>query len=259
MENLAPGFFGKMPGRGDFVTRRLNRGFLDAWDGWLQSAVADSKTALGDEWLNTYLTSPLWRFVLGKNVCNDNVWAGVMMPSVDRVGRYFPLTIAAPLSGTENPFRIAEAGHDWFDRTEIHILTALDEEEFDLDGFDRAVEALGDPVTRSVGGDCTGSTGYGPTRSMRVGLESVNELGDAFCTLLEQEFDTRFQTYSLWWSSGSDLVAPSLAVCPGLPPAEAYASLLAGHWQEHLWQNLTEYPPLPVSGSPADIDEPESA
>jgi len=57
------GFFGKIPSLGDFVTRDLPREFLDAWDDWLQRSVAESKTALGDAWLNTYLNSPIWRFV----------------------------------------------------------------------------------------------------------------------------------------------------------------------------------------------------
>ena len=91
------GFFGKLPKHGDFLSRRLPRAFTDPWDRWLQNAIADSREQMAEDWLNIYLTSPIWRFALSPGLCGDNAWAGVLMPSVDRVGRYFPLTLAAPL------------------------------------------------------------------------------------------------------------------------------------------------------------------
>ena len=39
----APGFYGKLPARGDFIGRRLGRPFIEAWDGWLQQAVLASR------------------------------------------------------------------------------------------------------------------------------------------------------------------------------------------------------------------------
>ena len=49
------------------------------------------------DWLDGYLASPSWRFLLMPGVMDGQPWAGVLMPSVDRVGRYYPLTIARPL------------------------------------------------------------------------------------------------------------------------------------------------------------------
>uniref|UniRef100_UPI0013C2CB68 type VI secretion system-associated protein TagF n=1 Tax=Pseudomonas viridiflava TaxID=33069 RepID=UPI0013C2CB68 len=48
-------------------------------------------------WLDAYLVSPLWRFAVPANLLGSQPVAGVMMPSIDRVGRYFPLTIACLL------------------------------------------------------------------------------------------------------------------------------------------------------------------
>ena len=90
------GFYGKLPARGDFVSRRLPRSFVEPWDAWLQQGFASSRDHLGDGWLEAYLTSPIWRFVLAPGVCGPAGVAGVVMPSVDSVGRYFPLTIAQP-------------------------------------------------------------------------------------------------------------------------------------------------------------------
>ncbi len=89
--NTIVGFYGKLPVVGDFVSRRLPNEFIKPWDGWLQSAIAASREELGDEWLNSYLTSPIWRFLLSPGVCGNKAVAGIMMPSVDRVGRYYPL------------------------------------------------------------------------------------------------------------------------------------------------------------------------
>ena len=44
-----------------------------------------------------YLTSPAWRFVFAAGACGPVPVIGLMAPSVDRVGRHFPLTIIAEL------------------------------------------------------------------------------------------------------------------------------------------------------------------
>ena len=96
-ERQIAGFYGKLPALGDFVGRRLGRDFVTPWDDWLQLSMAASRNQLGDAWLDTYLTSPLWRFVLSAGVCGEEARAGVLMPSVDRVGRNVPLALVTTL------------------------------------------------------------------------------------------------------------------------------------------------------------------
>jgi len=105
-----PGFYGKVPGLGDFVSRRLPQAFIDPWDVWLQAAIASSRQQLGEQWLDIYLTSPLWRYALSPGSCGARGWAGVLMPSVDRVGRYFPLTIAVALAEIDYPYAVLARG-----------------------------------------------------------------------------------------------------------------------------------------------------
>ena len=81
------GFFGKLPGRGDFIGRHLPKSFLDPWDTWLQQAIAQSHIQLGGLWRECYCTSPIWRFALSPGLCGPAVYTGILMPSVDRVGR----------------------------------------------------------------------------------------------------------------------------------------------------------------------------
>jgi type VI secretion system protein ImpM len=92
---IAVGFYGKLPARGDFVRAGLPREFTDPWDEWLQSVMTESRSLLGDDWLPAFLEAPVWRFLLPRGMCGPLTAIGLMLPSVDRAGRYFPLTFAA--------------------------------------------------------------------------------------------------------------------------------------------------------------------
>jgi hypothetical protein len=80
-----PGWYGKIASLGDFASRRLSPDFISRWDGWLQQVMSASRGHLGEAWLNAYLTSPVWRFILFPGVCGESSWVGVFMPSVDKV------------------------------------------------------------------------------------------------------------------------------------------------------------------------------
>jgi len=98
-----PGWHGKLPALGDFASRRLDPAYVDVWDRWLSDGMLALREQLGDHWLEAYLASPSWRFLLMPGVlpgsAGERAWAGVLMPSVDKVGRYFPFTVAQPLDG----------------------------------------------------------------------------------------------------------------------------------------------------------------
>ena len=105
------GFYGKLPSHGDFLRRRVSDAFVGVWDGWLQECIAASRAILGERWLDVYLTSPAWRFACAAGTFGAAPIAGVMVPSVDRVGRYFHLTFVAELPpGAERRRRRDDAG-----------------------------------------------------------------------------------------------------------------------------------------------------
>jgi type VI secretion system protein ImpM len=66
----APGWHGKLPTLGDFASRRLEPAFVEAWDGWLAAGMLALREAEPGSWLDAYLESPSWRFVL-----MPGVWA----------------------------------------------------------------------------------------------------------------------------------------------------------------------------------------
>ncbi len=99
-----PGWFGKLPGSGDFVHRRLEPAFIVRWDAWLQHEMLVMRQR-HPEWVESYLTAPVWCFVLAPGLLELRGAQGVLMPSVDRVGRYFPLTLLRWLADGDAPCR----------------------------------------------------------------------------------------------------------------------------------------------------------
>jgi type VI secretion system protein ImpM len=214
----APGFFGKVTTHGDFVARRLPAGPQAMWDAWLQAALQGSREALGRAWLETYLTSPVWRFVLAGGVVDGGAWAGVLMPSVDRVGRHFPLTVLAPVADGPALAEWLAAGQGWYDSIEKLALASLDE-GFSLENFDAALLALApalDGLTAAAGEH--GAGGY------RLPLAGLDGLPAA----LPQLLGAALHGHSIWWTDGSDAVQPCALLCRGLPAPAAFAGMLGG-------------------------------
>ena len=119
------GWYGKIASLGDFASRRLAPDFITRWDGWLQEVMSASRGHLGESWLDAYLTSPVWRFILFPGVCGEATWVGVFMPSVDKVGRYFPVTITCETPVFATTEREFNALADWLDRIESLALSTL--------------------------------------------------------------------------------------------------------------------------------------
>jgi type VI secretion system protein ImpM len=233
--DLVPGIYGKLPGLGDFVTRRLPAQFVQPWDLWLRECLAASRAQLANAWLDTYLTSPIWRFALSPGIAGQNGWTGVLMPSVDRVGRYFPLTLACPLSQGTDPFSALRAP-DWLGRAEALVLEGL-ADGFELEPFDARVLGLGAALAgvapaAGVPSDREGRDAW------QLDCPTPESLGSACPALLARALEDLFFAYSLWWTAGSERVRPSLLACQGLPAPEGYAALLTGDWAGRGWLRL---------------------
>ncbi len=100
------GAFGKMPALGDFFRLGLGPEVVTPWDAWLQKMLLAARNTLGASFEACYMSAPIWRFALAPSVAGGQGVLGVLMPSVDRVGRQFPLTLAVQTgTGVQAPLR----------------------------------------------------------------------------------------------------------------------------------------------------------
>lgn len=234
---MKPGFYGKVPATGDFISRHLPRDFIDFWDQWLQEALESSRTNLGDEWLHYYLVSPLWRFVLSSGICQENAWAGVLMPSVDKVGRYFPMTIAVPLPPGSVLLEQCTVHETWYENAEKILLDMLSVDKFNVDEFTSDVAVLGVPEQGEASlylNDIVGALNYS-----RYPLQDTDALQPLFTKMLGKYIQEQYSSYSIWWTQGSQDVKPSFMIAGGMPPGGGYSDMITGKWDTDIWQDVS--------------------
>lgn len=248
------GFYGKLPSHGDFLRRRVSDPFVGVWDGWLQECLAASRAELGDRWLDIYLTSPAWRFACAPGACGPAPLLGVMVPSVDRVGRYFPLTLVAELPITSSPLvGSAMRADPFFSAAERLLIDTLENDLIDFERFDGELVRLGDrlestQLAPAVVLESAAGVLQSAADGWQIPISSPGELGTAFDQILTQHLSALYDPLVLWWTDGSARVQPSCLVGRGLPHPDSFAAMLDGSWQARRWQSVTariEVPPQP--------------
>jgi len=194
----SPGWFGKMPHLGDFVSRRLPHEFIHGWDDWLQGGMSRARAELGAAWPERYLVAPVRRFWLAPALLGDTGWAGVLMPSVDAVGRYFPLTIAAAVP--DHALAAVLAARAWFRAIDAAGRKVLDV-NFRPDDLDVELAQVA-PLPLETPADLQART-----------------LAGAWLA------PDRSQTGSLWWCGDASEATP-VDRFASLPSAAAFCALL---------------------------------
>lgn len=227
----ATGIFGKLPAHGDFIHRNLSSRVINSWDAWLQAFIGSTQERLGEHWLDVYLTSPIWRFCLSSGVLDDNVWAGILLPSVDRVGRYFPLTVIRKLSVATVPTAFIGEQHAWYEALESAALAALDG-QVQVEQLIELTNQAQPAVTH----------GYRKQRARPVTAGVVidtdfeqPEPGATLAFFLDAFVAAAFASYSVWATSGSDRVHPCTFITAAMPPTAGGAAMLDGQWEAWEW------------------------
>ena len=228
VQGAPPGWHGKLPVLGDFASRRLDQDFLEAWDGWLAASLSVLRERMESAWLDAYLASPSWRFLLMPGVLGGDAgrqaWAGVLMPSVDRVGRYFPFTIAQPLG--DGPMSTQGMTALW------HWLGRLDDLAANAMYADWSIDRLESELAGVVAPDLPAQT-----------LPRIEMPGSAtpVWSTIERGLDPAawidMEAQALWsehargmayWYACAEQTAPRLMRSRGLPEASAVQVLFGG-------------------------------
>jgi type VI secretion system protein ImpM len=187
----AAGWYGKLPGLGDFVQRRLPPSFVGPWDEWLQQGLQalDALPLAGE----VTHTAPVHRFWLAAGVVDACGWSGLLMQSRDRSGRAFPLTVAQPMATLAQSL----AARPWTSSL-VAAMRFTHHREHTLDDFEECLHALPLPPQRRI------------ARADEV-LARALHANDA--------------VRSVWWCHGATKAADFL-VFEGLPPPTALARWL---------------------------------
>ena len=225
---MSAGLFGKLPAKRDFIAANAPRRFLEVWEPWLQAGVATSKQILGAKWADAYNRAPIWRYWLGADFCGEAT-VGVFMPSVDGVGRSFPLSLFAGEGDESLPPPELESNDAWCDAAEAILLDALDAAA--------TLEAIADRVASMP------APALQPRSAEVVGFQELSDGGIvirdvdrqiSLAFLAARRFGHRrvFASQSFWWTIGGEDFPPVALSYVGLPPAVRFVEMLTGAFAE---------------------------
>ncbi|SFK33382.1 type VI secretion system-associated protein TagF [Methylocapsa palsarum] len=201
------GLFGKLAAKRDFVALSVPREFLRVWEPWIDEGMATGRKRFQPgEWEQAFLSAPIWRFWLGSSLCGD-AFTGALMPSVDALGRLFPLTLTLK-QGDGERFESpdVDSRDDWFERVEEFLLATLDPRtpfETTLSRLADLPSAPGDPET-----------------------SAENHASAIFAALRREHRDLPVSAATFWWTMGGSNCAPLATLQRSMPPPRAFADML---------------------------------
>lgn len=202
--------YGKLPAHSDYVLLNLPARIETALHQWSVQMLSETEQALGQEqWLQAFLNAHPCGCILHAKCPVSSSFYGVMVPSVDRVGRYFPLFSGLCVE--------AQADLETLDQSLLNLAmqAILDEQIKALHGrkqVDLLCEAL-------------------------LAQPAVIELARVFDPLTSSAVskpDTALQadviSESWWW----ELDRPDqMCITAGMPPVEYYQSILTRESVRH--------------------------
>ena len=217
-----------MPSVGDFFRLGVAPAFVQPWDTWIQRSMLAAAQALGPTWDAHYMSAPIWRFCLSPGLTGPQQMLGVLMPSVDRVGRRFPLTLVAAVPGEGSAILSHFRATGIYQQLEDLALAAL-EDDMTRDRLATELTCIASPLQHSA----VSVQVSGTTMVLKLGEEADSLLPDLTTGLMAQ----RYRAPSIWSTEIGGV--PRMMVCEGLPDGASVRALFDMH--AALW---TEAKPL---------------
>ncbi len=222
------GFFGKLPGYGDFIQRGVSAALIKHFDNWILQSIEASRGQVQADWQLRYFNSPIWRFVASRGLLSENAVTGIVMPSVDKAGRCYPFTVIIEVEDDINPFTLANKLCAYHDKAEEFILTLLEQQSPDLDGIHTVLnKQYSDAKKQSFKRALT----LTPSSCMELGLfkgEDAKDLSHCQNNLLHNLLAVQNIRMSMWWTAGGVDISPQTRFFSGMPPVDSYLSFLIG-------------------------------
>lgn len=221
------GLFGKLPMRGDFITRQMSNTLSRPFEDWLIPLVQDTRATLGADWSRIWHSAGAWNFWLGADVFQGN-WhkdmhgrsgsagasVGVLQPSADKHGRDFPivLLLADGQSRLVPPPVVTPPDAEWYAMCRQFLHSARAGQ--DIAELETALANL--PAPRLPDG----------AEEMAPLLESralwAEGSGDVWNDIARADHQLAGGSRSYWWQDGGSVLS-----LVGLPDADTFAFMLS--------------------------------
>jgi type VI secretion system protein ImpM len=230
------GLFGKLPGKRDFIAVNAPAGFLKIYEAWLQGGLTASRLELGGGWQQAFLNAPIWRFWLGQSFCGQTI-AGAFMPSVDGVGRYFPLTVfAAAEAGGAIPHPELDPQDAWYGEIEDFLLQALDPDA-SFEAVSQRLATLRTPSDALLAAPPPDMARL-PDGTIVTALTAAG-FPERLAALRVEDHARAYAHATCFWTIGGDNFEPLALVRQGLPDPYLFSGLLTGRFDAFLQQGRT--------------------
>lgn len=220
------GFFGKLPGYGDFVQRNVSPELVEYWDNWILKSLSSSREQLGELWRDKYFNSPIWRFVIKQDSFSQTPVAGFIMASVDRAGRCYPFTVICQAEIDVNPFIFARKLDSIHEVGEDFALSLLENSRPDLDEITNILNEIYQKLQEST---CQSASMKSVSSVME--LASVTEIDSLNFTVSNESFlkvlmEQNGVNMSIWSMGNTVDSDPKIRYFSGIPPTDSYYSFL---------------------------------
>jgi type VI secretion system protein ImpM len=217
-----PGWHGKLPSLGDFASRRLAAAFLAPWDDWLATGLQQLRERDPAGWLTDYLAAPSRRFLLMPGVlpgaAGSQAWAGILMPSVDRVGRYFPFTIAQALQPLPANAGQMQSLWSWLARLDELAAEAL-QDDWGIEQLEAELARMPGPELKALP-KALGALPQTPGKLLTLDLPPAGDIGQLISIEAQSLWQQQHGGLAFWYAC-PELQAPCLQVSLGLPASAA--------------------------------------
>ncbi|WP_370312031.1 type VI secretion system-associated protein TagF [Sagittula sp.] len=222
------GVMGKHPGFGDFIQSGLSKDVHDALMRWLDKTLSRVREDVGSDWKSWWAQTQPLRFWIGRSVLDVPV-AGVMQPSQDKVGRDYPLILAAENVFLPVPGDGGATDQSPWEALEAHV-TAM--------APGKGAASLLEGLTLELPAEGEAERALGPT------IWAHHPEGDLDALLRAAagaDLARGALQRSYWWSAGDDTRLPVWLGCHGLPDAGALRWLLAGQPKQEQTAEAAEW------------------
>jgi type VI secretion system protein ImpM len=224
------GLYGKLPSKRDFLALSASREFLLVWEAFMQGGVSASALRLGNGWRPAFLKAPIWRFWLGADLCGETI-IGAFMPSLDGVGRYFPLTVFVRAGEEGLPPPEFEPQTAWFTTAEDFLLSTL-EEGTTFETIAAALDRLALPRSDMPPFARRGATGL--TDGTVLIAAGSDGFTDVFASARMADHAAAYAASTFWWTVGGEGFPAMALARRRMPDPFVFAGMLTGDFSASL-------------------------